>query len=152
MNGPNRKRLDHEPPEWVGSEAEYFITVCAQPRGRNHFCHPSVGPIILESIGRRNEQPIWFCHLAILMPDHIHLLLSFPPEVASFSRVIANWKHWLSHQHAISWQENFFDHRIRGRENYGEKVDYIRQNPVRARLVGRAEDWPYAFVAGDLKG
>jgi putative transposase len=81
------------------------------------------------------------------MPDHIHLLLNFPPETNSFSRVIGSWKHWLAHQHAVSWQENFFDHRIRAGENYGEKMDYTWQNPVRAGLVQRAEDWPWSFRA-----
>ncbi len=29
-------------------------------------------------------------------------------------------------------------------ESYSQKWDYVRENPVRAGLVKRAEDWPYA--------
>jgi REP element-mobilizing transposase RayT len=101
---PNR--LDHRPPDWLRVEPDYFITVCAEPRGVNHFCKSSVGPVILESVKYRNEKQIWFCHVVVLMPDHIHLLLSFP-TVPSFASIVGNWKHWLSRQHAISWQENF---------------------------------------------
>jgi putative transposase len=147
VNVPERKRLNHEPPEWVGTQAEYFITVSAQARGRNHFCHPEIGQTILDSIRYRHEKEIWFCHLAVIMPDHVHLLLNFPPNAVLFARIIGTWKHFLAHQHSVSWQENFFDHRIRPGEKYGEKVQYIRDNPVRAGLVGRADDWPYTFVA-----
>jgi len=100
----------------------------------------------LESIRSRNERNIWFCHIAVLMPDHIHLLLNFP-DVPSFTQIIGGWKHWLAKQHGISWQENFFDHRIRQEESFGEKADYILQNPVRAGLIGKAEDWPYVWMA-----
>ncbi|MFA6561842.1 MAG: hypothetical protein WCV00_08035 [Verrucomicrobiia bacterium] len=41
------------------------------------------------------------------------------------------------------WQPGFFDHLIRNTESYSEKWNYVRENPVRAGLVERAEDWPY---------
>lgn len=42
------------------------------------------------------------------------------------------------------WQRGFFDHVLRSDESYAQKWDYVRENPVRAGLVKRAEDWPYA--------
>jgi REP element-mobilizing transposase RayT len=140
------KRLDHQPADWLRDEPEYFVTVCADPRGKNHFCHPEIGPVILESVKYRNQKQVWYCSLVLLMPDHIHLLISFP-NLPSFSPVIGSWKHWLSHQHGISWQDNFFDHRIRETEHSGDKAEYILQNPVRAGLVAKAEDWPYRWIA-----
>ena len=41
------------------------------------------------------------------------------------------------------WQEGFFDHVLRNSESYSEKWEYVRMNPVRARLCERPEDWPY---------
>jgi len=41
------------------------------------------------------------------------------------------------------WQKGFFDHLIRHGESYSEKWEYVRQNPVRAGLVGTPEDWPW---------
>lgn len=41
------------------------------------------------------------------------------------------------------WQREFFDHVLRSEENYAQKWEYVRSNPVRAGLVARAEDWPY---------
>ena len=37
---------------------------------------------------------------------------------------------------------------LRNDESYGEKWEYVRENPLRAGLVSRADDWPYQ-VCGD---
>ena len=42
------------------------------------------------------------------------------------------------------WQRRFFDHVLRSDESYAQKWNYVRDNPVRAGLVAKAEDWPYA--------
>jgi hypothetical protein len=39
------------------------------------------------------------------------------------------------------WQEESFDHVLRTSENLKEKIEYIRQNPVRRGLVAKAEDY-----------
>ena len=42
------------------------------------------------------------------------------------------------------WQRGFFDHLLRSVDSYGQKWNYVRENPVRAGLVAKPEDWPYA--------
>jgi len=42
------------------------------------------------------------------------------------------------------WQRGFFDHLLRSEESYGQKWNYVRENPVRAGLAQNPEDWPYA--------
>ena len=41
------------------------------------------------------------------------------------------------------WQPGFFDHVLRHDESYSQKWEYVRENPVRAGLVVRADEWPY---------
>ena len=60
------------------------------------------------------------------------------------------WKQWTSKRIArvldvsgTVWQEEFFDHVLRSSESYGQKWDYVRQNPVRAGLVASADEWPW---------
>ena len=45
------------------------------------------------------------------------------------------------------WQDESFDHVLRSDESFAEKLDYIRQNPVRGGLVKRAEEYPWFWVA-----
>ncbi len=79
------------------------------------------------------------------MPDHCHALLSFPEAGPSIIKTIADWKHWLAFKLKIRWQRDFFEHRIRRDESGEQKMAYILENPVRAKLVACAEEWPYVW-------
>ena len=41
------------------------------------------------------------------------------------------------------WQRDCWDRQLRSGESYDEKWNYVRNNPVRAGLVEKAEDWKY---------
>jgi hypothetical protein len=43
-------------------------------------------------------------------------------------------------------QLRFFDRALRTVQEYNEKIQYIRLNPVRARLARHPEDWPWSSV------
>ncbi|HPY29583.1 MAG TPA: hypothetical protein PLT00_02630 [Verrucomicrobiota bacterium] len=45
---------------------------------------------------------------------------------------------------AWRWQEGFHDHKFRSPESEARKWEYVCLNPVRAGLVKRPEEWPYA--------
>ena len=79
------------------------------------------------------------------MPDHLHALLSFARD-QSMSRVIGDWKRFHARTNGVTWQEGYFDHRLRSDES-GEqlsaKMNYMRRNPVAAGLCDKAKDWPW---------
>jgi putative transposase len=86
------------------------------------------------------------------MPDHLHLLVGISAD-ASLSKLIRDCKRIAARKVKIEWQRNFFDHRLRRDESESEKFEYIRQNPLRAGLIRKIDEWPYAIVdegrAGD---
>src|ERR1700733_3981144 len=122
----------HAPPIWVTETPDFFITICTEPKGRNQLCHSKVRTEILTAIGNYHERNRWYCHVGVLMPDHVHFLLSFP-DIPNYSRTVGEWKRWLVKRCQIKWQENFFSHRIRNEEQDRWKSDYILHNPVRAK-------------------
>jgi REP element-mobilizing transposase RayT len=78
--------------------------------------------------------------LFLLMPDHLHALLSFATD-ESMSKIISDWKHFQSRKHGVIWQEGYFDHRP-GADERGEqlsvKMNYIRKirsQPIYARKL-----------------
>jgi len=145
---PVRKRLAHDVPLWVDPAKEcYFITVSCRERGRNHLALPSVAKALLETVRHRNNSLIWYAHVALLMPDHIHLLISFPQSEKRLQIIVSKWKGWAAKSLKIDWQRDFFEHRLRKEENFRQKADYILANPVRAGLVEKEQDWPYVFIA-----
>ena len=61
-------------------------------------------------------------------------------------RMIANWKHWLTANFGIAFQENFWDTRLRDEAHYAEKFRYICNNPVRKGLCASAREWPHVIA------
>jgi REP-associated tyrosine transposase len=143
-----RQRLPHDVPLWIDpSKEEYFITVCCKNRGHNLLAHPAVGQSLLETIKYRHDRGVWYAHLSLVMPDHVHLILSFPEIGKRVQTIVSKWKEWSAKSLKIDWQRDFFEHRLRQEESLREKADYILANPVRAGLVEKIEDWPYVFIA-----
>jgi len=150
MDLPVRKpRLRHDSVPW-DLHPDYFITLCCQGRGNNQLCHPHVAKAIRESATCRQKNRIWQMDLMVLMPDHLHAILS-PSSKRSFLDIISDWKRWLSLKAGIRFQAGFFDHRLRSAQSSQAKWNYVSLNPVRAGFVMKPEDWPYRWTAKDLK-
>jgi putative transposase len=140
------RKLNHSLPLLTRpEEARFFITICTKTRGVNRLCQPVIGEGILESVRWRNENKRWWCSIVLVMPDHVHLVLNFPPETR-MEAAICEWKGWLAKKYRIEWQLDFFDHRLRGGESGEAKFQYILHNPVRAGLVGKPDDWPWRWI------
>jgi putative transposase len=58
-----------------------------------------------------------------------------------------NWKRYTARILKITWQDGFFDHRLRHDESFVEKAAYIRMNPVRSGLIRAPEEWPYVWAS-----
>jgi REP element-mobilizing transposase RayT len=96
----------------------------------------------------------------VVMPDHIHLFVCFGIGCTTtlgvwikglkrdLDRVLLSMGfkplQFAGQKLSSFWQPGFNDHLLRNDESYAEKWEYVLQNPVRAGLVARAKDWPYA--------
>jgi putative transposase len=86
-------------------------------------------------------------HEFVLMPDHFHLLIS---PTLSLERSLQLIKEGFSYRVKKElgfageiWEKSFYDRRVRGAEDYYNFKQYIRQNPVRQRLVAAITDYPF---------
>jgi REP element-mobilizing transposase RayT len=141
-------RLYHQTPGWVKDGAVFHIRIrCKRDNGRA-LTHPDLAPAILDAVRLYAQKERWFCHLVLLMPDHLHALLVFPRE-AAMSQVIGAWKSYLAKRFGLRWQDNYFDHRIRNDAELLEKQAYIRRNPVVKGLCLKEDDWPWILEHQD---
>jgi REP element-mobilizing transposase RayT len=99
----------------------------------------------------------WCVGRYVIMPDHIHLFAMPDEKPEALGRWVAIWKSISARQivartgvPAPIWQRDYFDRYLRTAESYSAKWDYVRNNPVRAGLATRVEDWPYQGVIHDL--
>jgi putative transposase len=84
------------------------------------------------------------------MPDHVHFFCAAELDAKPLPKFMQAWKQWtskcMSRELGLSgtiWQEGFFDHVLRSSESYSQKWDYVCENPLRAGLVTKSEDWPW---------
>ena len=81
-----------------------------------------------------------FClHAYVIMPDHLHLLITPYESVEKAVQLIKGGfsfraKRELDWKFDI-WQPGFTDHRVRDEEDWKRHLEYIRNNPIEARLV-----------------
>jgi putative transposase len=92
-----------------------------------------------------------------LMPNHVHLVVT-PGDEQGLRRCLAelnrrytteiNARHgWTGHL----WQGRFASVAM-DEAHLAAAIRYVSLNPVRARLVERAEDWPWSSVRAHLAG
>jgi REP element-mobilizing transposase RayT len=78
-------------------------------------------------------------HAFVIMPDHLHLLITPVESVEKSVQLIKGGfsfraKRELDWNGEI-WQPGFTDHRIRDEEDWQRHLEYIRTNPLEAKLV-----------------
>ena len=90
----------------------------------------------------------------LIMPDHLHLFCAPHDLRFTLEQWVTFWKRQfrrIHQQDRCRFQTDAFHHRLRRDENYTEKWNYIRENPLRAGLVQQAEDWPYQGMLNPLR-
>ena len=148
---PQRKNLSHGVPSWVKAGSVFFVTICCACRDENQLGLPAVADALFEAVRFRQDKVAWYVHLLVLMPDHLHMLVSFPPD-KEMKKIIANFKEITAKETDVQWQGDFFDHRLRTDESYEEKAFYVRMNPVRKGLASSLEVWPYVWPSPSAAG
>jgi putative DNA methylase len=86
----------------------------------------------------------------VVMPNHAHMLCTpcagyslagIMHSIKSFTSTEANK---LLNRSGRFWQKEYFDRYIRNTRQFAKTVAYIENNPVKANLCDRQEDWPFS--------
>jgi len=132
----------------VLSDRFFFITCRVLRRretlGEAEFQH------LARVVRERREQHGFLLTAWVFLPDHWHAIF-FPRFPLTISRLMEATKVGSTlrinegrKESGLLWQPRFFDRALRTVKEYGEKVEYLHQNPVQAGLVRRAEDWRWS--------
>jgi len=142
-------RLTHR----TGAGYRYFVTTKTW-QNRALFQVPEVAQIVTGQIVHYRSEGAYLLHAFVVMPDHIHLLLT-PAATMSLERAVQYIKGGSSHrihaergQQMSIWQPGFHDWTVRDEADFQAKVAYIHLNPVRAHLADSPELWPYSSASG----
>ena len=133
----------------VCAEQTYFITTDTWQR-RLYFHNGPLAEFLIETIFRYREQNKFLLHSFAIMPDHVHLLIT-PAGNVTLEKAMQLIKGGFSYRvkkergsNMEIWQRGFTDRRVRNAVECNGIVNYIHQNPAKARLVEKAEDFAFS--------
>src|ERR1700730_13432794 len=130
------------------SNPVYFVTLCAYRR-RQVLATTAISDALIRFAELAYAEHNIALGRYVIMPDHIHFFVTGQGDF-DLGRWIGILKQILRKNIERSsrgdpvWQRGFFDHVLRSEESYAQKWNYVRDNPVRAGLVVKPDDWPYA--------
>ncbi|MEM1264313.1 MAG: transposase [Pseudomonadota bacterium] len=90
----------------------------------------------------------------VVMPNHVHMACALT-KCSSLSRLMQSYKSFTAHRlvdlgaEAPVWQTGYHDHAARSEQEYVDCIRYLLDNPVRAELVDRAQDYPFLYAHED---
>jgi len=132
------------------SACAYFVTIVTTDR-RPLFYNQSLASSVVECLLEQRERLHFNLYAYCLMPDHLHLLIGLTPASKPLGQVIGAFKslstriYWQWGE-GVLWQRQFHDHIIRNEKDFYETVEYIKQNPVKKKLVEEWDQWKYTGV------
>ncbi|HEY7311822.1 MAG TPA: transposase [Gemmataceae bacterium] len=124
--------------------------------GECHLRMPCIGAIVQNTLlffdGTRYRLHAW-----VVMPNHVHALFT-PCAAFSLSTILHSWKSFTSKEantvlgrQGQFWEEDYFDRFIRDDDHFVSAKVYIENNPVKAGLCSRPEDWLLSSASYDDK-
>jgi len=141
-------------PHWEIDGSTYFITF----RTRDLELTPEIRRLVLEAC-RHFEGVRYRLWSAVVMPDHVHLLLTPRRDKKgqwyALSRILHSLKSFSAKQinellkrRGAVWQDESYDRIMRDEAECLEKWEYIRNNPVKRGLCSRPEEWEGWYECG----
>ena len=139
-------------------EGPYFITVCTDKKksilavfepgeeGRQPKIKPTELGSMTESVLQELTHRYGFdLYAYVVMPNHVHLLISPGKSGMTVGKFIGAWKSVVSNRWqkvctsrgvvmGKLWQRNYYDHVIRKETDFLEKWKYIEENPVKWQM------------------
>jgi REP element-mobilizing transposase RayT len=143
-------------PHWQFGGSWYFLTF----RTRGQILSPEARSIVAETVSYNDEKKYGLA-TAVIMPDHVHLLLlphkKDGDNYFSLEEILGPLKGFSAKRinkvfnlSGAFWQSESFDRIVRDEKEWLEKYNYILNNPVKRGLVEKPND--YKWILYGKKG
>ena len=120
----------------------FFITAVTANR-RRLFQTEANANLFLQTLQHYRLQGLYKLHAFVAMPDHTHLLLTTADLPQTMKHIRGGFSHRLASKLDV-WQPGYTDHLVQTRDEFESRLTYIHQNPVRAHLTTKPENYPYS--------
>ncbi|WP_158751177.1 transposase [Acidobacterium sp. S8] len=122
----------------------HFITFSCYQR-KPYLNTPQARSLCEESIEKTRQKYGFVIPGYVIMPEHVHLLVSEPPA-NPLATAIKAIKVSISKQSTQNpfWTPRYYDFNVYSERKRIEKLRYIHRNPVKRGLAAKPEDWPWS--------
>ena len=144
------KELAVLPPDKRQTEKEKRIAVMLDRGfGKCHLRDPRIAEVVENALLYFDEERyrlLCWC----IMPNHVHSVIEVFAD-HPLDEILHSWKSFTSkranqvlRRTGTFWQREYHDRFIRDDDHFANTYRYIEENPVKARLVAKAEDWRWS--------
>jgi putative transposase len=112
--------------------------------------------LLIDVLQSHREKARFQMHEFVVMPDHIHVLLT-PAAKVSLEKCVQFIKGGFSFRAGKElgftgevWQSGYNQHRIKDARDFQQHALYIRENPVRKHLCEAPDAYAYSSAGGDF--
>ena len=151
MDEPPVKIRRRNLPHWTLNGSTYFVTF-RMMRGN---LSEEERRLVLEHL-LSGDKKFYQLAAAVVMPDHVHLLLRPLPEY-ELSRIMKGLKgacaRMINQRRNASgsiWQDESWDRIVRDAAEFDEKLQYMADNPVKAGLVKEIQQYVGWFCSPEF--
>jgi len=138
--------------------ASWFFTVNLAQRKGNSLLVDRLDSL-RAAFGTVRERHPFRMDTLVILPEHLHCIMTLPEGDADFSTrwnlIKSSFSRTVEKSERISasrekrgergiWQRRFWEHLIRDQQDFNRHADYIHWNPVKHGWVRRVADWPHS--------
>jgi putative transposase len=136
-------------PDSARNPIRTFFVTSRTSRGAAVLQTARMATLFIEVLRSYMREKKFKVHDFVVMPNHVHVLLSLPPELSiekAVQLMKGNFsyraKKELGYQREI-WQKGFSEVQVLTEDSFIRHQQYIDDNPVRKGLASSAEEYPY---------
>jgi REP element-mobilizing transposase RayT len=108
-----------------------------------------IATVVVEAIHYREREQHYQLHSYVVMPNHVHLLVT---PLAEVSKVMQSLKRFTAREGnrilgltgKAFWQDESYDRLVRDKMEFQRIADYIEMNPVKCGIAAAPEEFPWS--------
>ena len=145
--------LNEAPPEARSKKIETYLDA---GHGECVLSKPEIAQLVVHAL-KTFDGERYALHDWVVMPNHVHLVIE-PRGEHALSEILHSLKSYTASEanrildrHGAFWQQESYDRLLRNQDEFDRCVQYVQQNPVRAKLAAEPGQYAYGragFVAG----
>jgi putative transposase len=132
-------------------EVRTFLLTAVTTQRLRLFQVEKTAELFLATVERYRAKGNFELHAFVVMPDHVHLLLTPAPEVSleKVAQLVKGGFSFVLKRQGEVWERGYDNRRIVDGDHFDTCERYIEENPVRARLVKVASEYAYSSCGRD---